>query len=206
MKLEDALRETPLIAILRGVRPDEAVEVGGALVRAGFKVIETPLNSPDPFASIAALARAFGEQAVIGGGTVLTLDDVEGVAEAGGRIVVAPNTAPAIIERALELGLSPLPGFYTPSEATLATAAGATLLKLFPASTGGFQHLKAIRAVLAPHVGVVAVGGVKPRDFADWREAGATALGLGSELYRRGQSAGETYVKARAAVEACSTP
>lgn len=206
MKLEDALRETPLIAILRGVRPDEAVDVGGALVRAGFKVIETPLNSPDPFASIAALARAFGEQAVIGGGTVLTLDDVERVAEAGGRIVVAPNTSPAIIERALELGLLPLPGFYTPSEATLAMAAGATFLKLFPASTGGFQHLKAIRAVLPPHVGVVAVGGVTPHDFAEWREAGATAIGLGSELYRPGQSAEETYVKACAAVDSCSAP
>jgi 2-dehydro-3-deoxyphosphogalactonate aldolase len=206
MKLEDALRETPLIAILRGVRPDEAVDVGGALVRAGFRVIETPLNSPDPFASIAALARAFGEQAVIGGGTVLTLDDVERVAEAGGRIVVAPSTSPAVIERALELGLFPLPGFYTPSEAALATAAGATLLKLFPASTGGPQHLKAIRAVLPPHVGVVAVGGVAPRDFAEWRAAGAMALGLGSDLYRPGQSAEETYGKACAAVETCSTP
>lgn len=204
MKLEDALRTTPFVAILRGVRPDEAPHVGEALVRAGVTAIETPLNSPEPFRSIAALAEAVGGRATVGGGTVMTPEDVERVAKAGGRIIVAPNTSPAVIGRALELGLTPIPGFYTPSEAALAIASGATVLKLFPAATGGPQHLRAIRAVLPADIQVLAVGGVKPGDFASWRAAGAAGLGLGSELYRPGQTAEDTYAKACAAVQACS--
>lgn len=204
MTLDDALARTPLIAILRGVRPEEAPHIGEALVRAGFTAIETPLNSPEPFKSIAALAKAFGHEVIVGGGTVMTPDDVERVAEAGGRMIVAPNTSAAVIAKTLQLGLTPLPGFYTPTEAHAAITSGASLLKLFPASTGGPQHLRAIRAILPAHVRVFAVGGVKPMDFSSWRAAGALGLGLGSELYRPGQSAEETYAKACAAVQACS--
>ncbi|MBC7768198.1 MAG: 2-dehydro-3-deoxy-6-phosphogalactonate aldolase [Phycisphaerales bacterium] len=202
MLLEDALRETPLIAILRGVRPDEVLGIGDALVRAGFKVIEVPLNSPQPFDSIALLAREFGAGAIIGAGTVVDAGDVERVAEAGGRIVIAPNTDTAIIGRSIALGLTPFPGFYTPSEAYAAIKAGARYLKLFPAATGGVAHLRAVRTVLPPDVKVFAVGGARPSEFSNWRDAGADGLGLGGELYRPGQTAEETYEKAREAVAA----
>lgn len=203
MTLDDALAETPLIAILRGVRPDEVVEIGHALLRAGIRVIETPLNSPDPFASIEALTRALGRQAVIGGGTVLRVAEVDRLAEAGGRIVVAPNTAADVIARAVDLGLSPIPGFYTPSEAFAALAAGATHLKLFPAVSGGFAHMKALRAVLPPEARLYAVGSVRAEDFRQWRDSGAAGLGLGSDLYKPGMSAEDVYARAVRAVQAC---
>lgn len=203
MTLDEALRETPLIAILRGVRPEEAVAIGDAIVRAGIRAIETPLNSPDPFSSIAALARAFSDRAIIGGGTVLTGADVDRLADAGARIVVAPNTARDVIARALERGLTPLPGFFTPSEAFTALGAGATHLKLFPAVTGGFAHMKALRAVLPVEARVYAVGSVKPQDSYAWREAGAAGLGLGSELYTPGMQGEDVYARAVHAVRAC---
>jgi 2-dehydro-3-deoxyphosphogalactonate aldolase len=203
MNLEEALLETPLIAIIRGVRPDEAVAIGEALVRAGIRIIEAPLNSPDPFASIAALVRAFGDQAVIGAGTVLKAEDVERLAEIGGKIIVAPNTAGDVIARAVDLGLTPMPGFFTPSEAFAALAAGAAHLKLFPAATGGFAHMKAIRAVLPGEARLYAVGSVQPRDFRQWRDAGAVGLGLGSELYKPGMTAEDVYERAVQAVQTC---
>lgn len=203
MTLEEALREAPLIAIIRGVRPDEAVAVGHALVRAGIRIIEAPLNSPDPFASITALVSEFGDDAVIGGGTMLRKEDVDRLAEIGGKIVVAPNTAKDVIARAVTLGLTSMPGFFTPSEAFVALSAGATHLKLFPAVTGGFAHMKAIRAVLPTVARLYAVGSVRPQDFTQWREAGATGLGLGSELYRPGMSAEDVHARAVQAVQAC---
>jgi 2-dehydro-3-deoxyphosphogalactonate aldolase len=202
-RLDDALRETPIIAILRGVRPDEIYDIAAELVDAGVRVIEVPLNSPDPLTSIAALAQEFHREAVIGAGTVVLSEDVQRVAGAGGQIVVAPNADVNIISRALSLGLSPIPGFFSPSEAYLAINAGATRLKLFPASTGGPQHLAALRATIPAEIQVYAVGGVKPSEFYAWRAAGAFALGLGSELYRPGQSAQETAERARMAVKAC---
>ena len=203
MTLDDALAETPLIAIIRGVRPEEVLDIGDALVRAGIRIIEAPLNSPDPFASIKALTRQFGGEAVIGAGTVVRVEDVDRLAEAGGRIVVAPNTATGVIARALELGLTPMPGFFTPTEAFAALGAGTTHLKLFPASTGGVTHLKALRAVLPPEARLYAVGSVRPTDFRLWREAGATGLGLGSELYKPGMNAAEVFERAVQAVQAC---
>lgn len=203
MNLEDALRETPLIAIIRGVRSDEAAAVGDALLRAGVRAIEVPLNSPAPFDSIAALVRECGDRAVIGAGTVLRTQDVDRLSEIGGQIVVAPNTAPDVIARAIELGLTPMPGFFTPSEAFLALAAGATHLKLFPAVTGGVDHMKAIRAVLPRDTRLYAVGSVRPKDFRHWRDAGAAGLGLGSELYKPGMSVADVHARAVQAVQAC---
>lgn len=203
MTLEEALQETPLIAILRGVRPHEAASIGEALLRAGIRVIEVPLNSPDPFGSIAALVKNFATRAVIGGGTVLRAEDVGRIADIGGALVVAPNTDRSVIERSKALGLTPMPGFFTPSEAFTAISAGATHLKLFPAATGGFAHMKAVRAVLPPVARLYAVGAVQTADFHKWRDAGAVGLGLGSELYKPGMSADDVYAGAVRAVQAC---
>ncbi len=200
MTLDEALRDAPLIAIVRGVTPAEVVEIGEAIVSAGIKVIETPLNSPSPFASIEKLAAHFSDRAIVGGGTILTTEDLDRVADAGGRVAVAPNTNPAVIERALERGLEPLPGFFTPSEAFAALKAGARRLKLFPASSGGPQHLAAIRTVLPSEAQIYAVGGARPADWAAWKQAGAAGLGLGSELYRAGQSPEDTHRRALDAV------
>lgn len=203
MTLDDALAETPLIAIIRGVQPHEAEGVGEALIRTGIRVIETPLNSPEPFQSIASLVRAFGDEAVIGAGTVLRADEVDRLAEIGGRIVVAPNTQSEVVARAVTLGLTPIPGFFTPTEAFAALDAGARHLKLFPAVTGGFAHMKAVRAVLPPEAKVYAVGSVRPSEFRHWRDAGASGLGLGSELYAPGMSAADVRERALQAVQAC---
>lgn len=204
MTLEDALAEVPVIAILRGVRPDEIDAHAEALHAAGVRVVEVPLNSPDPLASIARLA-AWKGRLVFGAGTVLSPERVDAVAEAGGEIIVSPNTDAAVIRRAVERGLPPLPGFATATEAFTAVGAGARHLKLFPASSMGSAHLKALKAVLPPEVQVHAVGGVGPAAFAEWRAAGAAGFGLGSEVYKLGQSPAETAAKARACVEAART-
>jgi 2-dehydro-3-deoxyphosphogalactonate aldolase len=201
MRLEDALAEAPVIAIIRGVRPDEVLEIAEALHAGGVRVVEVPLNSPEPLESIRRLS-AFEGRMVWGAGTVLTPDAADAVAAAGGRIMVTPNTNAAVIRRGLERGLIPLPGFATASEAFTAIDAGARQLKLFPASTYGSGHLKALKAVLPPDVSVHAVGGVGPAAMAEWFAAGAAGFGLGSELYRSGQSAADTLLKARAAVAA----
>ncbi len=203
MTLDEALTAAPLIAIIRGVRPEHALDIGEALIRAGIRVIETPLNSPEPITTITMLSERYQGQAIIGAGTVLTPEHVDRVADAGGRIIVTPNTDTRVIERALKRGLTPFPGFYSPSEALLAVQAGAQRLKLFPASTAGPSHLKAVRAVLAPQTQIYAVGGVRPADWPSWRDAGAAGLGLGSDLYKPGQSAEDTYTRAREAVAHC---
>jgi 2-dehydro-3-deoxyphosphogalactonate aldolase len=201
MTLEDALAETPIVAILRGVKPDEVVAIAEALHGAGVRVVETPLNSPDPLDSIARLA-AFKGRLVFGAGTVLSPDRVDAVADAGGEIIVSPNTDPAVIRRALERGLVPLPGFATASEGFAAYAAGARHLKLFPASTYGAGHVKALKAVLPRDARVHAVGGVGPAAMAEWREAGVDGFGLGSELYKPGWTPEQVSERARAAVAA----
>jgi 2-dehydro-3-deoxyphosphogalactonate aldolase len=206
MTLNEALDTCPLIAILRGVRPEEALDHAHALVEAGLRAIEIPLNSPDPLTSVARLAEGLGERVLCGAGTVLTAAQVDAVAAAGGRLIVSPNTSAAVISRAVELGLTPVPGVATASEAFAAIDAGARWLKLFPARTYGPDHLRQLRAVLPADVKVLAVGGVGPADMALWRAAGVSGFGLGSELYRPGQTPAETAAKAARAVAAAFAP
>lgn len=202
MKLADAIAECPVVAILRGVRPDEAVAHAEALFRQGIRALEVPLNSPDPLDSIRRIVAAFQGRMAIGAGTVLDPAQVDAVAEAGGRLIVSPNTDPAVIRRAVELGLDPAPGFATASEAFTAFGAGARHLKLFPAVTYGTVHLRQLKAVLPADVTVWAVGGVGPESLDEWRAAGAGAFGLGGEVYRAGQTVTETSEKAARAVAA----
>ena len=173
-----------LVAILRGVVPERVVGIGDVLYAAGFRMIEVPLNSPDPFASIAALAACNRPDWIVGAGTVLTVADVQRTQAAGGRLVVAPNCDPQVIRSAVQLGMQVMPGFATATEAFQAIQAGAQDLKLFPACTYGQRHLQALRAVLPTSVRVFPVGGVGVADIAAWLTAGAAGFGLGSELFR----------------------
>jgi 2-dehydro-3-deoxyphosphogalactonate aldolase len=202
LSLDDALAECPVVAIVRGVRPDEILAHAEALYAAGVRGVEVPLNSPEPLDSVRRLAETWGERMVVGAGTVLTAAGVDDVAGVGGRIIVSPNTVWDVIARAIELKLDPAPGFSTPTEAFMAIAAGARHLKLFPAVSFGPAHVKQIKAVLPPEIVVWAVGGVGPAQMADWWSAGARAFGLGGELYRAGQSPQETAEKARRVVAA----
>ncbi|PCG14659.1 MULTISPECIES: 2-dehydro-3-deoxy-6-phosphogalactonate aldolase [Sphingomonas] len=184
-----AFAACPLVAILRGLTPAEAPAIGDALVAAGLTLIEVPLNSPDPFDSIALLARRLGDRAMIGAGTVLAPDDVTRVRDAGGTLIVSPNTDAAVIRATRAAGLISLPGYFTPSEGFAALAAGASALKLFPADGTTPAFLKAQRAVLPRDARMLAVGGVAPDNMATWRAAGADGFGLGSNLYRPGATA-----------------
>jgi 2-dehydro-3-deoxyphosphogalactonate aldolase len=202
MTLNEALQACPIVAIVRGIRPDEALDHVAALFKAGIRGVEVPLNSPDPLDSIRRIAGAFGEQMAVGAGTVLTAEQVESVAGVGGRIIVSPNTSEDVIARAVRLGLDPAPGFATATEAFAAYGAGARHLKLFPAATYGTVHIRQLKAVLPADAVVWAVGGVGPDNLADWWAAGARAFGLGGELYRAGQPVDETAGKAALAVAA----
>ena len=193
----DHLDRCPLVAILRGVKPDEVIAIGEALVEAGIEIIEVPLNSPDPLNSIAALAKHFGERVLIGAGTVLTVEQVGQVARAGGRIIVSPSTDYDVIAATAAEGLVSAPGYFTPSEAFLALKAGATALKLFPAEAATPALVRAQRAVLPKDVPLLIVGGVKPDAVGQWFEAGANGFGLGSALYKPGQSAAQVGQQAR---------
>jgi len=176
------MTNTEMVAILRGLSPQHAPEVGAALVAAGFRVIEVPLNSPQPLESIKLLAAAHRD-CLVGAGTVLTAAEVDRVHGAGGRLVVAPNCSPPVIRRALELGMRVLPGIATATEAFAALDAGATDLKLFPAASYGPKHLKALKSVLPGHVRVFPVGGIGSQDIAAWLGSGADGFGFGSELF-----------------------
>ena len=191
-----------LIAILRGIAPDEALAVGEALVEAGITIIEVPLNSPDPFDSIERLATRFGDQAVIGAGTVLNVDQVASLQAAGGQIAVSPDCNPAVIEATKAAGLQSWPGVMTPTECFSALRHGADGLKIFPSNLVGEAGLKAIRAVLPPQTQVYAVGGVGADNFGSWLAAGANGFGIGSALYKPGSSAAEVKAKAQGIVAA----
>jgi 2-dehydro-3-deoxyphosphogalactonate aldolase len=192
----------PLIAIIRGVTPDEAEAIGGALYEGGIRIIEVPLNSPDPIASIGRLAARLGERALVGAGTVLSASQVEEVRGAGGRLIVSPNMDPGVIGAAVAADLVSCPGFFTPTEAFAAIRAGAHALKFFPAEAGSPAVIKAQRTVLPSAIPILAVGGVTIDSLASWRAAGADGFGVSSALYRPGQSAAETQAKATAFVEA----
>ena len=204
MRLDDALAECPLVAILRGVRPDEVVPIGEALYSSGIRIVEVPMNSPRPLDSVARLARDFSGRMVVGAGTVVKPEWVEDVRAAGGEIIIAPNTDAAVIRRARDSGLEPMPGFATPSEAFVAHQSGARYLKLFPAASLGPAYLKALTAVLPTDTVIIAVGGVTAGNIREWWDAGARAFGIGSEIYRPGQSAEETRHAALAIVAAVS--
>jgi len=192
--------DMPLVAILRGVRPDEVVEVAAALYDAGIRAIEVPLNSPDPYDSITRLSAEFGEKCLCGAGTVLNAEQVDAVAGAGGRLIVSPDSNPAVIRRALELGLVPAPGFATPTEAFAAIRTGAKILKLFPAAAYGTPYLKALREVLPKDVSVLAVGGVGAAEMPEWLAAGADGFGIGGGLYKPGRPIAEIAERAAALV------
>ncbi|WP_373502045.1 2-dehydro-3-deoxy-6-phosphogalactonate aldolase [Aestuariivirga sp.] len=188
MKFEDAADECGIVAILRGVKPSEVLDIGNALHAAGIRVVEVPLNSPDPFVSIAALADHFKGRMVVGAGTVLDVASVDNLKAAGGEISVSPDCNGQVIARAVELGMVPLPGVFTPTEAFTAVRAGATHLKLFPAEAASPATVKAWKAVLPKHVKVYAVGGVTPSNMKSWADAGCAGFGIGSNIYKPGAS------------------
>ena len=198
--LRHYLDECPLVAILRGVTPGEAEAIGAAIHEAGIRIIEVPLNSPNPLKSIELLAKKFGDHALVGAGTVLDPTDVGRVWDAGGRIIVSPDANVEVIAATAAIGLVSSPGYFTPSEAFLAIRAGATALKLFPAEAATPAVLKAQLAAIPKTVPVMVVGGVKPDTMQPWLEAGATGFGLGGGLYKPGQSPAETLEKARSYV------
>ena len=194
--------EMPIIAILRGIKPDEAVAIGEALVEAGVRILEVPLNSPEPFDSIERLVQAVGGRASVGAGTVLSVEDVDRVEQAGGRIVVSPNCDVAVIQRTREHGLVSLPGCLTPTEAFAALKAGAHAVKLFPGELVGPPVAKAMAAVLPKSTRLIIVGGVSADTVGHWRGAPVHGFGIGSSLYKPGRSAAEVGEQARAFVQA----
>jgi 2-dehydro-3-deoxyphosphogalactonate aldolase len=195
---DDAYRQCSLIAILRGLKPDEAVAIGEALVGAGFTILEVPLNSPDPLDSIARLAKALEGRAVVGAGTVYKPAEVDAVAQAGGTLIVSPNANPAVIRRTKELGLVSAPGVMTPTEAIAALDAGADVLKFFPGELIGPAGVKAMGAVLPAGPPLVMVGGVTPQNLSAYSGTPATGFGIGSALYKPGLDAAAVAERARA--------
>jgi 2-dehydro-3-deoxyphosphogalactonate aldolase len=192
----------PLIAIIRGVRPEEVEEIGQALFDAGIRIIEVPLNSPEPLDSIGRLARKFGDRALIGAGTVLRPEQVAAVAGAGGRIIVSPGFDAEVVTATVEAGLVAAPGYFTPTEAFAALKAGAHTLKLFPAEAASPAVVKAQRAVIPRSTPLVVVGGITPDKMADYFAAGADGFGLGGALYKPGQGAHDVLEQGRAFVSA----
>jgi len=196
-QFEASFAECPLIAILRGVRPDEVDSIGDALVEGGVRIIEVPLNSPDPLDSIARLSARFEGRALIGAGTVLSVDQVHQVRAAGGRLIVSPSTNTAVIAATVAAGMVSCPGYFTPSEAFAALDAGAHALKLFPAEAASPAVVRAQRAVLPKALRLIVVGGIGPEMMAPWLAAGANGFGIGSGVYRPGQAPADTLRNAR---------
>lgn len=194
------LGECPLIAIVRGIAPDDAEAIGEAVYEGGIRIVEVPLNSPDPLKSIGLLAKRLGDRMLVGAGTVVDPAQVEQVRNAGGRLIVAPNTDTRVIAATVDAGMVSCPGYFTPSEAFAALNTGATVLKLFPAEGADPGVLKAHLAILPKNTTVLIVGGINPDNMRPWLDAGATGFGLGSGLYKPGQSTSDTLDRARAYV------
>ncbi|WP_417643398.1 2-dehydro-3-deoxy-6-phosphogalactonate aldolase [Enterobacter kobei] len=192
----------PLIAILRGITPEEALAHVGAVIDAGFDAVEIPLNSPQWEKSLPAIIDTWGDKALIGAGTVLKPEQVDQLHRMGARLIVTPNIQPEVIRRAVSYGMTVCPGCATASEAFTALDAGAQALKVFPSSAFGPDYIKALKAVLPPEVPVFAVGGVTPENLAQWLNAGCAGAGLGSDLYRAGQTVERTAQQAKAFVKA----
>jgi 2-dehydro-3-deoxyphosphogalactonate aldolase len=197
LNYDETARACGIIAILRGITLDEVAAVGDALYAAGIRIVEVPLNSPEPFRSIAALAARFQDRMIVGAGTVLDTESVDRVKSAGGQISVSPDCNPEVIARAVERNLVPLPGVFTPTEAFAAVRAGARHLKLFPAEAASPKTVKAWKAVLPRDVSIYAVGGVTPANMKDWAEAGCTGFGIGSNIYKPGMSPDDVGKTAR---------
>lgn len=198
MSLKPYLDRCPLVAILRGVAPEEVVAIAGVLLDSGFAIVEVPLNSPRPLDSIARLAAAFGETMLVGAGTVIEPDSVDAIVSAGGRLIVMPHADGAVVARAKERDALAVPGFATPAEAFAMIRAGADALKLFPAEAAPPKVLKAMRAVLPKDIPVLPVGGITPETMAPYVAAGASGFGLGSALYKPGDTPLAVAEKARA--------
>ena len=206
MELKPALARCPLIAILRGVKPDEVEAIGAALDAAGIAIIEVPLNSPDPFASIARLAARFGDRLLIGAGTVRTEAHVALVAEAGGHLIVTPHAATAVVRAAKSRNLLAIPGCFTPSEAFAMLEAGADALKLFPAEAASPAVLKSLRAVLPASAMLLPVGGIDATNLQPWRAAGAAGFGIGSAIYKPTDTPETVAAKAKTLLAALQSP
>jgi 2-dehydro-3-deoxyphosphogalactonate aldolase len=202
MGVKHWLARCPLVAILRGVRPDEVEAIGEALVAEGIAIIEVPLNSPEPIESIRRLAARFGDQALIGAGTVLDPADAARIAAAGGRLLVTPHADPEVVRAAKAAGMIAVPGFFTPGEAFALLKAGADALKLFPAEAASPAVLKALLAVLPKGTAVLPVGGIEAGNMAAWRAAGAAGFGIGGSIYRPGDTPETVAAKARALLAA----
>ena len=202
MDLNALLRACPLVAILRGIRPDEAEAVGDVLFAAGLRVLEVPLNSPDPLESIRRLASRFAGRALVGAGTVLREAEVAAVAEAGGELLVTPHCAPTLVRSAKARGMVAVPGFFTPAEAFALLDAGADALKLFPAEAANPAMLRAVLAVLPSGTMILPVGGIGAANLAEWRAAGAAGFGIGSSLYKPGDAPETVAGKAKALIQA----
>lgn len=202
MSFDQAADHCGIVAILRGVTPDEVAGVGDALYEAGIRIVEVPLNSPEPLLSIAALVARFQDRMVVGAGTVLDVDSLERVKAAGGQISVSPDCNAEVIGRAVARGLLPLPGVFTPTEAFAAVRAGARHLKLFPAEAASPKTVKAWKAVLPRDVKIYAVGGVTPANMREWADAGCAGFGIGSNIYKPGMSADDVGKAARGFVAA----
>lgn len=200
MGLTEALLRCKLVAILRGVRPEEVEAVGDALIEAGVRVIEVPLNSPEPLDSIARLARRHGHHALIGAGTVMSAEAVETVHAAGGSLIVTPHAAALVVRAAKALGMQAAPGFFTPAEAFAMLEAGADALKLFPAEAGSSAMLRALLVVLPAGTAVLPVGGIDPGTLGPWQKAGAAGFGIGSAIYKPGDSAVTVTQKTKALI------
>lgn len=187
----DYFQTVPVISILRGIQPCEIEKIGQVLTTLGNRCIEIPLNSPEPLQSIEKLVRQTSSETLCGAGTVTTVDQVQQIHDVGGKLIVSPNCNTDVIEKSLSLGMLPVPGIATPTEAFRAIEAGATMLKIFPASSIGIDFLKALKSVIPAEIGCVATGGINPSNLSEWLEAGATAAGIGSDIFKPGFSADE---------------
>ena len=192
------IKEVPVIAILRGISPEEVLKIADVIYDSGIRCIEVTMNSPDPLKSISSLVNSLPNDCLIGGGTVVSCEEVQNINDVGGRLIVSPNTSPDVIKRALSLDMVVLPGCATPTDAFAAIDAGATHLKLFPAGSYGPKHLSSLLAVLPKDISILAVGGINATNILEWQSAGAAGFGIGSELYQAGDCVETVSAKAKA--------